>query len=177
MTGIETRLETLERENRRLKFGGLVILAMVSVGLALLSCAGSMPADEIRTRKLVVTDANGNKRISLGWYDGAIGVVFFNENGVRLAEMKTVEDGAGIGFYDSSGNTRTSYGVLNDIAMLHFSDKAGRPMAMLSDSPKGMWLSLHDNEGNPKAAMLVTQEGRPHIILTNSAGTPMWQAP
>ena len=56
MDSFETRLEKLERENRRLKGATLVVLAFVGAGLLMGSGGTSEPPEEIRTQRLVVVD-------------------------------------------------------------------------------------------------------------------------
>jgi len=78
---IDQRIARLERENRRLKIGGLVLLlGFASVFLA--GFAPRPPANEFRARRFVVVD-----------HEGRI-----------VAELRSAPRGPSLRFYNAEGN-------------------------------------------------------------------------
>ena len=94
---IEERVGRLERENRRLKAGGgLVLLLLGSVFL--LGQASPDVIDEIKARRISIYDENGKVRATLR----SEGLSFYDENGKLRAEM----DQTYLSFYDADDKAR-----------------------------------------------------------------------
>ena len=72
------RLEKLERENRRLKRAGSLVLLVVAVGFLM---AQGRYSRRIEAEEFVVTDAHGNERAALAWQDKAPRLVLLDREG------------------------------------------------------------------------------------------------
>ena len=102
-----TRLDELERSNRRLRswLVSCILLLAVGFGLSLMgftrASTASVSADSLRVRELIVVDSQGVVRVRLGVHlpDAMI-------NGRRLPRG---EDASGILLYDDSGRERGGY--------------------------------------------------------------------
>lgn len=84
---IVRRLETLERQNRRLR----VVVTALALGVAVVLVTAASPStpDSVTARKFVLTDENGKTRAAL-----------------------MIDDGQpDLGFYDVSGRSRATFGI------------------------------------------------------------------
>jgi hypothetical protein len=68
LQGLTTRVEDLERQNRRLK-RGLVAAGVVALGVAAMAQVVPLP-DEVRTRRLVLIDQDGELRAEMASPNG-----------------------------------------------------------------------------------------------------------
>lgn len=148
MDGLEARVRKLERENRWMKLGGLLVLALAG-GVALMGqTTGQEVSDEVRTRRLTVVDETEETRASL----------VVTEQGPVLALIE-------------AGEIRAFLSVLDDVPKLTLFDEAGKPRASLIATKDGPLLALGDETGNPRASLDV-MEGVPQLrLLSGKAQT------
>lgn len=93
-TSLEQRLEHLERQNRRLR-AGAVLLTLGLIALAT-SAFRSAPGAQSRTltaRSLVLVDASGTPKASIRWDHGRLRLDMPADHQVRLAEHARPEHG------------------------------------------------------------------------------------
>jgi hypothetical protein len=90
LQALRQRLERVERESRRLKCIGVVVLAGI-VGAVLM---GQAKANRVvQAEKFVVQDASGRARAELGAApDGRAALVFFDRNGRSRIELRILPD-------------------------------------------------------------------------------------
>jgi hypothetical protein len=118
---LSRRLEILERQNRRIKrFGLLLILMACSIALiaqikpfadAPLPTA-PVPSDgKLRAEGFILTDEKGNERASLVT-DGAgsVFLVLFDKGGKARANLQVSNDGPSLNFYDTNAKPRLVIG-------------------------------------------------------------------
>ena len=114
-TLLESRVDKIERDNRRLKLAlGALLLVLAAVPLI----GAVMPqeiSDVIQAREFNVVDENGTRRVAINPY----GIRYNGENGTRRAVMdyygfysfdengklRAAMDANGISYYDENGNT------------------------------------------------------------------------
>jgi hypothetical protein len=102
------RVARLERENRRLKQGGLALT--VAAGVALLMGQAAPRNLLVRAQRIVVTDENGNDRIVLGAAKDKAGVQVLSGDGKATAVLAVSQDSAGVSVTDESGRHRVTLG-------------------------------------------------------------------
>ena len=98
---LEERVGRLERENRRLKAaGGVVLLLLGSVFL--LGQASPDVVDEIKARRISIYDENGKLRAALA----SEGMGIYDENQKERVSLNSV----GLGISDENGELRAAVG-------------------------------------------------------------------
>ncbi len=118
---IEQRLSRLERQNRRLKFGGMFLL--LGIGAVFLMGQAKGVPEEIKARKFTLVDEAGDTRAILGI---------------------TTMDTASLSFWD--GEWRVNLGSLDGSGFLHLRDKSGAEIE-LSLSKVGSSITVsHDKD-------------------------------
>jgi hypothetical protein len=153
---VEQRLDQLERENRRLKLAGIVVVVLG--GAALLWALSQLVGRTVEARRFILRDSGGEKR----------------------AEITVSSEGmAGLWLYDKSGNFRATFTVspagAPDIVLF---DETGRNRAefgLLPDSSPG--IALSEPGGVASVGILVTQDGLPHFTLTDKTGKVLVKVP
>jgi hypothetical protein len=124
LSELETRLEKLERQNRRLKGLGLVFLLIVLSGL-LLARTLHKPAHTLVVHRLELRDEAG-----------------------KLCGDWIVKNGAtSLRLYDDAGKPRAALGLFGEVPGLWFYDAAGKPRVALAVTGEGPGLGLIDAAG------------------------------
>ena len=126
-TLLESRVDKIERDNRRLKLTvGALLLALAAVPLIGAVMPEQIP-EFIVARAFYVEDENGLTRLSMR---SGGGISYYGENGSR-AEMNT----NGISYFDENRNIRAS---MNDFGFVSW-DENNIPRAMMDDNSIGLW--------------------------------------
>lgn len=174
--GIDRRLATIERENRRLKFG-LLTITLLLASLLLLGAKHGLPDGhfgEITAQKITIVDESGTTLVRIGSEeDEGIGMSIHNEAGQRLLTFGITADGDGSGIMvsDAEGRARIGLGMdqgIPGIALL--GEDGAKIIAMGGNSDKGYGILVNDgkevqriglgyNDGNA-GIMLYDDEGR-----------------
>ncbi len=170
---IEERLESLERQNRRIKLAGLAALviagAVVLTGLAWPRGSASGQAGKsatvIRATEFVLVDAQGRTRAALEMYMGGPELVLYDANGKLRARLDVSPDGQGLRLYDANEKARAVLNVIADQPGLAVSDANGKMGAVLSVLADGPVLSLNDAQG------FATQIGVTGLVTPATAET------
>ncbi len=130
------------------------------------TAVSSQPNELIEARRFVLRDSNGKKRAELGTTD---------------------TDSALLALYDGAGRARVALyaTALNGAAVLALYDGDERPRLMLASSdprenlPRDQVisaLSIHNNEGDVAANMLVDADGNPALDLYSLSGESLFNA-
>jgi len=97
------RMDRLERENRRFKWIGVLVL----VGIAALMMMGQAKPSEvakvIEAEQFVLRDKNGKERGFLGVEKGVSGLTLYGKNKMLKATLAASEEGVGLLFSDNNG--------------------------------------------------------------------------
>lgn len=148
MDTLERRVGRLERQNRVLKLGAVLVLAIA--GGVLLMGQASQPGipNELRTRRLAVVDEAGKDRLVL----------------------VVDRDGPVLMLGDDVGNRQVALGVAPSGPRLLLYDQAGRVGVALSTSKDGPGLLMYDEAGNTRAMLTSIKLMGPSLILNDEAG-------
>lgn len=156
----------------------LLLLAVCFwLGSGVLSTADSedkaIPS-EIRARRFVVVDANGNERGELGMLpSGQPALRIWDE---RKTIVGTLEiDQAGMprfAFEKSSGEPLLELGVLDgEHPVLVLSDADGnRRLGIVVGKPGSVDIALYDTQQRNRCAISLSQDGNPEIVLRDDKG-------
>lgn len=153
---VEQRLDQLERENRRLKLAGIVVVVLG--GAALLWALSQLVGRTVEARRFILRDSGGEKRaeITIG-SEGKAGLWLYDKTGKFRATFTVTATGApDIILYDENGRNRAEFGLLPD------------------NSPG---IALSEPGGIASVGILVTQDGLPHFTLTDKTGKLLVKVP
>jgi len=167
LTALVERLEKVERQNRRMKFTGAVVLVLASATLLM----GQAPPKRrvVEAEEFVLRDESGVKRGALAVLPGGA---------------------AGLAISDRSGEPRASLTVYQGgEPVLTLSDKDGKSRAslvLLADGSPSFYLK--DQGGKVRSAMgaisiqamqtgEITQRSESSIVLFNKDGKAVWKTP
>lgn len=143
------RLDRVERENRRWKFGTCLALAVGVLGVAL----GAKPEKApqiVEASGFVMRDAKGVKRVEIG----AEGFYVNNEDGKRrISIFSGKEGGTGIAlFADDTYKKQVLLGIqdkLDGYCGLNVNDDKGAARVLVGLQGGKTQLELHDETGKP----------------------------
>jgi len=182
------RLESVERENRRLKRQSqmtLVVTAvLLGIGAALVWTAArhGMPGlvpQVVESREFVLRDREGRVRGVWGQDDaGAIRLVLQDADNQTNIKLNLLDDGSsGLTFSDSVGNPRLIVAVLPDETVnLVFADGRGVARTVLGLNGRGgSTLVFGDGGGATRAAIGIDNRGR-SVLTTGEVDTPIEEA-
>ncbi len=164
---LKARVEKLERENRRLKRGGLFILSVVGAVVLMGQATRLTVLDEIRTRKLVVLDEAGAERAALGMDKDGPKLAMVDAAGKKGVVLGTRKNGAGgLVLFDARGNSRAALAAEGPGLVLY--DEAEKTRVSLVASADGPTLALFDKAGVLRTALGMDKDF-PTLILLDEA--------
>ena len=159
-------------------------------------------SDEIRTRKLVLTDKAGSDRVVLEsgedgapilslrdgrgslrialttFDDGMTSLVFVDNEGTKRLAIGTMADGSPlIHMFDRSGSGRVDFALHEDQPVLTFMHGKERLAVGISAIDEGCDFSLHDSKGTVRAQIRLGLDGKVEFKLNDGSGKTLFQAP
>jgi len=172
------RMEHIERENRRLRRFGTIMLVgmavMLGITLAVFLYSGSFGAgtpQNIAARQFTIRDAKGTSRGTWGIAeDGTVRFLLSDLSGRPRVRLSLLPEGsAGLSFADSTDHKLVVLGALPDQSTSFvMSDRQGVPRAVLGMSANGSAnLVFADREGATKAGLGVDGRGQGSFTLAD----------
>lgn len=153
MSDMKARLDAIERQNRVLKRGlGL----LVAVGGAVLLMGQASPKI-VSAEQFLLVDSAGKRRAEISLANGAARLLLFDQS-KRVRLNLTVQ-----------GNGQPT---------MIFYDGAKRPRSMFSTKPDGSqaWV-LFDDKQRARATMAMRKDGSPLLFFTNKKGKVLKMLP
>jgi hypothetical protein len=181
------RLDALERENRRLRrYGTMMVVAIaviLGVTAAMVLFSGRFgpgaTAEVVAAKQFVLRGADGTVRGVWGTErDGTLRFALQDTKGRPRAKLTLLNDGSsGFTFVDSAGHSRVVFALLPDLsASLVFADGAGKTRSVLGISPGGdPTLVFADRDGATRAGLGVDQRGAGTFTLVDRGGRDLGQ--
>ncbi len=177
------RLEQLERDNRRLRrYGGMMLVGLACLlGLTIalflysgrLGLGGAVP-ENIAARQFTIRDPRGTVRGSWGLGgDGTVRLLLSDAAGRPRVRLSLLPDGSsGLSLADSANRKMVAVGVLPDLtSSFVMSDRSGLPRAVLGVSNDGSSnIVFADRGGAMKAGLGVDSRGIGAIDLPQRGG-------
>jgi len=184
------RIDSIERENRRLRRHGTVMLVALSVTVAVsvtivyLSARHGLPgsvSDVVSARQFVMRDKAGSIRGVWGiGDDGSLRLALNDSRGRPRAKLSVLQDGSsGLSFVDTIGHSRAALGVLSDeTTTLVLADRAGSPRSVLGVAGDGSSnLVFADRGGTTRAGLGVDRRGLGTFTLFERPGLVVQDVP
>jgi len=159
----EERIEKLERQNRWMK----TAWAALVIGLSsfLFMCAGqgrqALPEqkveEEMRAKRFVVVDENGETRVVLAATDDRSFLSLSDNKGRERLSLCVTGDGTGLYFNDKAGTNMINLSESGGVPALFFGDEYGRERVGLGVTKKGPSLQLRDAGGKIRVGTTVSK--------------------
>lgn len=178
------RIETVERENRRLRrlstmvIVGVAILLGLTTAVMIVAARHGMPGmvpQVFEAKKFLLRDANGKVRGAWGTNeDGSVQMLLQDDLGRSRLRFSVLADGSsGLAFVDTANHARIVVGVLPDeSANIVVADVGGKTRAVLGMAPNGATtLVFADRGGTTKAGIGVDVQGLGTLNLVERPGT------
>ncbi len=192
MDRIHTRLDRLERQNRRLKQG---IFLMMTVFGALLFM-GQSPAVEksisaerimavrpdgeeravLMATSLSLLDKNGIPRAMLSHDDTGSAISFHDEKRTAVALIRVDDLGPQLSFYDKNGRVRVVLDLHAEESLLTFFDGSERGRVALGLDPNQAGLLVRDATEQNRAYLGYDSSGT-HLSLFDEQGKEVFTRP
>ncbi len=176
------RLDALERENRRLRRYGIMMLMAIAIivglGTALIFFSGryGLPgsAQTIAAQQFILRDGLGQIRGAWGTTDdGSVRLALSDPSGRQRVRISLLEDGsAGLTFADSADRKLAVLGLLGDrTTSLVLTDPGGIPRAVLGVQADGSSnLVFADRLGATRAGLGIDTRGLGTFTLAERSG-------
>ena len=179
LRAVVARLEKVERQTRRMKYAGIVVVMLA--GAAVLMGQAAPKGKTIEAEKFVVVDNADHTRAILGYDDdGTFGLWIRSEVGKpRLGLGILTDESVGLGLSDIDGKTRASL-VFDERgrSRLHYYDGDGKLISFLFLRENGSaGLTMRDGNGQIRADLSLNEHGAPALTLINKRGKVIWSAP
>jgi len=152
------RLARLERENRRWRWTGPLVLATLAAVVLLGQAAPGNVGRTVEAEQFVLKDASGKTR----------------------GTMATRADGTPrLEFLEEDGKPRVVLAVWpNGSASLGLSEKERMGGAMLATLPDGStMLRLYDKNATPRAVLITAADGSSALSFLDKDGKVLWKVP
>ncbi len=161
------RLDRLERENRRLKIAGAVLLlALAAVGVMGQVLPKAVPK-VVEAERFVLRDTRGRTRATLDAEgSGTLALSLYDQNGKIRASLAVEADGTPrLDLVDQNGKQRVALNVVKDASALVLADQNGKGRISLTVLPGGRPdLALSDQNGKTRLVLDVGTSG-PSVVL------------
>jgi hypothetical protein len=180
------RLESVERENARVRRISTMTMALLAITLGLaaaviyMASRRGMPglvADVLESRSFVVRDKSGAIRGAWGMADdGTLRLTLQGAADQRSITLNLLADGsAGMSFSDSAGNPRVVLALLPDATgSLAFADAAGGTRTAYGINPNGsVTLVFADRNGRTRAGIGVDPRGGSMLTVDDAGVAPV----
>ena len=184
LQAIKKRLGDLEAQNRRLKWSGLSLVAVLSA-FVLMGQAAPVP-QVIEAQRFVLKDAKGNVRAWLGLFGKGSELTLGNVNNQPKMTLKVSEDASDLHFFGGQ-NSGMNLGVDFGSPAISMAGAAGNGGADIAFSSSGPAMTLQDAKGFSTilgAAQLkaapeadAKQSSAASVILLDKSGKIIWRAP
>ena len=177
---VQTRLDALEQDNRRLRrlsmylvVGTGVLLGLAAALVVVASRHGlpGMTAALVEARRFTLRDAAGQTRGVWGTTeDGGVRLMLQDSAGRPRLRLTVLADGAsGVAAVDEQGRTRIALGV-EEAATLVLADAAGRPRTVLGlAADNSSTLLFTDGAGRTRAGLGVNPRGAASLTVVEGS--------
>jgi hypothetical protein len=181
---VKKRLSDLETQNRRLKWSGLSLLAVLSA--IVLMGQAAPPPQVIEAQRFVLKDAKGNVRAWWGLFGKGSEFVLGDTNKQPKMTLKVSDEASDLHFYGGE-NSGMNLGVDLGNPAISMAGAHGDGRADIAVSTSGPAMTVQDARGFSTvlgAAQLkappgaeAKQSSAASVILQDKSGKIIWKAP
>ena len=163
-----TRVNRLERENRRMKLAGVLVLLGIAAVIVMGQTKAKRVAKQFEAERFILRDASGKLRGGLSVFpDGTVGLVITGEKRNAGVAIQVLPDGTSTLELTHSNNQRVTLSITpNEITQLTLgvADKTPVLGAAIFKSGKSALLFL-DNNSKQRALLQTDPDGTPALSL------------
>lgn len=173
MKAIVHRLESVERENRRLKRAGVVALAVIAAVVLTGQATPRQVAKLVEAEQFVLRDSSGKARAWLNVSDGAVNFALADREEKSRSLFYVMADGTnGLILTSKEGKTRVEMKVgANDVPTLSLVDQDGRRIGFFVLADGRPALGLVDQTSRLRASLGLEADGRVRLMISDRAAT------
>jgi hypothetical protein len=174
LDGLHARLERLEREVGWWRRVGVAALAGVGLFGAIAATVTTNP-DEVKTRRLVITDGEGRGRAVLTVDDSdRTRLSLTDRDGATTADL-TVIPGQSAALSVGRGGAQAQLAAVGETGQISVAARGQR--GWLVAAPTGSSLALGNDPGKPQIAVATSPTQSPSLQLSDREGNAVWKAP
>lgn len=174
LVGLHARLDRLEREVGWWRRVGVAALACAGLFGAVAATVTTNP-DEVKTRRLVITDGDGRARGVFTVDEGdRARLTLGDRDGATTADL-TVASGQSAALSLGRAGAQAQLAAAGDSGQLSVS--AGGQRGWLVAAPAGASLGLGNDAGRPQASIATGPTQSPSLQLSDRGGNTVWKAP
>jgi hypothetical protein len=164
-TDLISRVEKLERQNRRLKRIGCALLFLAGTIFWMGQAAKINISKGLDSRKFTLRDTKGKKRAELGITLGRPVLAFFDEQEQPTVSVGANEEGSGIILYGAGEKPQAALTMNENAPVLSMYAANGVKRLNLSVTPQGPAIGLLGSKGEAKGAFGVTADQNTYFQL------------
>ena len=145
---LESRVDRLERENRRLKRLGVTALVVAGLIVGLGQARPRQP-EEVRATKFVLVDEGGQQRATLGIENGGPALVLEDTTGRGVVQLQVpkIPDKPSLYLRDPRESARVELAMTMNGPVLHFTDKTGTRVRLAANELNAPLAAIYDEDG------------------------------
>ena len=174
LDGLHARLERLERQVAWWRRVGVAALAGLGLVGAVAATVTTNP-DEVKTRRLVITDGEGRGRAVLTVDESdRTRLSLADRDGATTADL-TVTPGQSAALSVSRAGAQAQLAAAGDTGQLSVGARGQR--GWLVAAPTGSSLALGSDPGKPQVTVATSPTQSPSLQLSDREGNAVWKAP
>ena len=174
LDGLQVRLERLECEVGWWRRVGVAALAGVGLFGAIAATVTTNP-DEVKTRRLVITDGEGRGRAVLTVDESdRTRLSLADRDGTTTADL-TVTPGQSAALSVGRAGAQAQLAAVSETGQLSVAARGQR--AWLVAAPTGSSLALGNDPGKPQITIATSPTLTPSLQLSDRDGNAVWKAP
>jgi hypothetical protein len=171
---LHTRLDRLERELRWWRRAGIAALAAAGLLGAVAATVTTNP-DEVKTRRLVITDGDGRGRAVFTVDESdRTRLSLVDRDGTTSADL-TVIPGQSAALSVVRAGAQAQLAAAGDNGQISVS--AGGRRGWLVAAPSGASLALGNDAGRAQVSLITSPTLSPALQLSDQSGNTVWKAP
>ncbi|HUM17594.1 MAG TPA: hypothetical protein VL086_18020 [Candidatus Nitrosotalea sp.] len=174
LADLHGRLNRLERELAGWRRLGITALACAGLFGAVAATVTTSP-DEVKTRRLVITDADGRGRAMFTVDDNdRTRLTMTDQDGATNVDL-TVTPGQSAALSVSRAGAQAQLAATGDNGQLSVATRGQQ--GWLVASPGGTSLGLGNDQGRPQVSIAISPTRAPSLQLSDRDGSAVWKAP
>ncbi len=190
---IGERLNNLERENRRLKYGGVLVLVVIAALIVMGQATPNSEAKVIAAERFVLNDSEGNVRATIGFDTSTdspkMGFTLYDKSGDRRMWLGTHDKRQWVSqiFYDQKGKHRSAFFIVKSGVSWDLYDedqKVNMTLANLKNRPSLIFFRRGEGEAHTgiglydnyklRAAFMLDPKGNPELKFLDNDKKVIW---
>ena len=174
LDGLHARLERLERELAWWRRVGVVALAVAGLFGAVAATVTTTP-DEVKTRRLVITDGDGRGRAVLTVDDKDRTRLSLTDHDGGVSADVTVTPGQSAVLSIGRGGAQAQVAATGDSGQISVGARGQR--GWLVAGPTGSGVGLGSDQARPQISLATGPAQTPSLVLSDHEGKAVWKAP